>query len=55
MGNVGWVWDDVLFYFKKLENYECGFNEFYGVGGFFNVLEVMEIYLVSDVVIEVGI
>ena len=33
LGNPGWGWRDVLPYFKKLENYDLGENEYHGTGG----------------------
>lgn len=33
LGNEGWSFDDVLPYFKKLENYEPGADEYHGRGG----------------------
>ncbi|MBL6954869.1 MAG: GMC family oxidoreductase N-terminal domain-containing protein [Alphaproteobacteria bacterium] len=32
-GNAGWGWDDVLPYFKKMEDHEHGENAAHGVGG----------------------
>jgi choline dehydrogenase len=33
LGNAGWSWDDVLPYFKKIEDYPRGANEAHGTGG----------------------
>ena len=32
-GNAGWGWDDVLPYFKSMEDYAHGADEFHGAGG----------------------
>ena len=32
-GNAGWGWDDVLPYFKKMEDHQNGESDFHGVGG----------------------
>ena len=32
-GNPGWGWDDVLPYFKAMEDYVHGADEFHGAGG----------------------
>jgi len=39
LGNVGWSWDDVLPYFKRIENYPRGENAAHGVGGELGVQE----------------
>ncbi len=33
LGNAGWSWDDVLPYFKRIENYPRGANAAHGTGG----------------------
>lgn len=33
LGNIGWSFKDVLPYFRRSENQECGGNDFHGVGG----------------------
>ena len=33
LGNDGWSYAEVLPYFKKSEDYECGPSEYHGVGG----------------------
>ncbi|MGZ3409151.1 MAG: GMC family oxidoreductase [Xanthobacteraceae bacterium] len=38
-GNVGWSWDDVLPYFKKIEKYPRGANEAHGTEGELGVQE----------------
>lgn len=39
LGNVGWSWDDVLPYFKSIENHPQGASETRGVGGELGVHE----------------
>jgi choline dehydrogenase-like flavoprotein len=39
-GNVGWGWEDVLPYFKRAEHNERGADEFHGVGGPLNVMDL---------------
>ena len=39
LGNTGWSFNDVLPYFKTLENQERGADEFHGVGGALNVAD----------------
>lgn len=36
-GNEGWSYDEVLFYFWKVENNECGVDDYYGDSGFLYV------------------
>ena len=33
LGNVGWSYDDVLPYFRKAEDHECGASTWHGAGG----------------------
>lgn len=33
LGNTGWSFDDVLPYFKKAEDFECGADDYHGTGG----------------------
>lgn len=40
LGNQGWGYDDVLPYFKKMENQERGASEYHGVGGPLNVADL---------------
>lgn len=40
LGNKGWSYQEVLPYFRKLENYEPADNEFHGKGGLLNVSEL---------------
>jgi choline dehydrogenase-like flavoprotein len=39
-GNSGWAWEDVLPYFMRAENNERGADEFHGVGGPLNVMDL---------------
>ena len=39
LGNTGWSFNDVLPYFKALENQERGADDFHGVGGALNVAD----------------
>jgi choline dehydrogenase-like flavoprotein len=39
-GNSGWGWDDVLPYFKRAEHNERGADDFHGVGGPLNVMDL---------------
>jgi choline dehydrogenase len=39
LGNVGWSWDDVLPYFKRIENYPRGANAAHGTDGELGVQE----------------
>ena len=39
-GNPGWGWNDVLPYFKKAEHNERGADEFHGIGGPLNVMDL---------------
>lgn len=54
LGNKGWVYDDVLFYFKKVENNECGENKYYGVGGLLEVSNGDESFDVYNGFIKLG-
>ena len=39
-GNPGWAWQDVLPYFRKLEDHDFGASEFHGAGGPVHVSDV---------------
>jgi choline dehydrogenase-like flavoprotein len=39
-GNPGWAWHDVLPYFERAEHNERGADEFHGVGGPLNVMDL---------------
>ena len=40
LGNDGWAWADVLPYFKRSEHNERGADEFHGIGGPLNVMDL---------------
>ena len=54
MGCTGWSYKDVLPYFKKSENWECGGNRYRGEGGPLNVAETRNRYDILDKVIKAG-
>lgn len=53
MGVIGWVYEDVLLYFKCVEYNECGSDFFYGIGGLLNVMDQYYLYLGSVEFVEV--
>lgn len=59
MGNTGWGWDDVLPYFRKLEDHHGGASDTHGAGGGIKVTlpgqrwEILEAY--RDAAAEVGL
>lgn len=52
VGNWGWSYDEVLLYFKCSEDFEDGFDVFYGVGGLLYVEYCCYIYFICDVLID---
>jgi len=54
-GNEEWGFDDVLPYFKKLENYEGGASEWHGVGGPLNVSFQRSTNPLTHAFIEAGV
>ncbi|MBI1880814.1 MAG: GMC family oxidoreductase N-terminal domain-containing protein [Chloroflexi bacterium] len=42
LGNEGWSWEDVLPYFKKMQNQERGASEYHGVGGPINTADLRD-------------
>lgn len=54
MGNYGWGWEDVLPYFKKLENYDQGENEHHGVGGPISITTKPNNLPVCDAMVKAG-
>lgn len=42
LGNAGWGYEDVLPYFKKMENQERGASAYHGVGGPLNVADLRD-------------
>lgn len=55
LGNEGWGYDQVLPYFKKLEDYEGGESEFHGVGGPINVVKHKNLSPVAHSFIEAAV
>jgi choline dehydrogenase-like flavoprotein len=54
LGNKGWSYQDVLPYFKKLENFEEGQNQFHGVGGLLNVSKSRDLNPLMKTFVEAG-
>lgn len=54
LGNVGWGYDDVLPYFKKLEDNPLGPSNYHGTGGPLNIADVAHILPISEVFIGAG-
>ena len=52
LGNPGWSFEDVLPYFKRLEDNERGADEFRGVGGPVSVAEVRIRHRLTDAFVE---
>ncbi|WP_011583017.1 MULTISPECIES: GMC family oxidoreductase [Chelativorans] len=55
MGNQGWSYDDVLPYFKRLENWELGADAFHGSGGPVSTTRVKNLSPLSKAFIEAGV
>jgi choline dehydrogenase len=54
LGNEGWGYDDVLPYFKKLENHERLVNEYHATGGPMNVAEQVQHNPLSRAFVRAG-
>ncbi|SFF48487.1 Choline dehydrogenase [Fontimonas thermophila] len=52
LGNPGWSYAEVLPYFKRLENFEPGADEFHGTGGPLNVTRLRQPNPLSAVYLE---
>lgn len=55
LGNPGWGWNDVLPYFKKLEDYELGANEYHGEGGPIGITTTPNRLPVMEAMVEAGV
>ena len=54
LGNPGWGYDDVLPYFKRAEHNERGADEFHGVGGPLNVMDLCSPNRFGPIFVEAG-
>jgi choline dehydrogenase len=54
LGNRGWSYNEVLPYFKKLENFEVGVDAYHAQGGPLNVAKHRHINKLSEAFIEAG-
>lgn len=52
MGNIGWGYEDVLPYFKKMENHVNGANEYHGVDGPLTVSDLSYHHPLSSTFLE---
>lgn len=52
LGNAGWSYDEVLPYFKKLENRERGADEFHATGGPYNAAALRDPNTLSEVFVQ---
>ena len=55
MGNEEWGYEDVLPYFKKMENNEDGANRYHGVGGPYNVADLRDPNPLSQAFVEAAV
>lgn len=55
MGNVGWSYEEILPYFKKLENFEPGADNFHQIGGPLNIAKLRAVNPLVKIFIEAGI
>jgi len=54
-GNIGWGWADVLPYFKRAENNERGGDDFHGIGGPLNVMDLPSPHRFGPVFVEAAV
>lgn len=54
LGNEGWSYKEVLPWFKKMENFEPGENEYHGVGGPVNVAKARNANSLTVAFVEAG-
>ncbi|WP_201842241.1 GMC family oxidoreductase [Microvirga zambiensis] len=54
LGNSGWSYDDCLPYFKRLENWEGGVDEFHGVGGPVSITRLKSLHPLSQAFLDAG-
>lgn len=52
LGNDGWAYEEVLPYFKKMENQERGANDYHGVGGPLNVADLRDPNPLSEAFVQ---
>ncbi len=55
LGNRGWSYEDALPYFRKAENFERGGDDYRGLGGPLNVVDMYEHHEIVDAFIEAGV
>ena len=53
-GNPGWSWTEVLPYFKKAEHNERGADDFHGVGGPLNVMDLRSPHRFAELFVQAG-
>jgi choline dehydrogenase-like flavoprotein len=53
-GNPGWSWPEVLPYFKKAEHNERGADDFHGVGGPLNVMDLRSPNRFGELFVQAG-
>ncbi len=55
MGNTGWSYAEVLPFFKKLENFEPGANEYHHMGGPLNIAKLRNVNPLVKIFIQAGL
>jgi choline dehydrogenase len=55
LGNRGWGYDDVLPYFKRIENFERGGDSLRGSAGALNIVDMYERHELVDAFIKAGV